>query len=111
LIEIQVQQEGGLFKSIQSEGHASSSSLPCAAVSVLLRTFARTLEASNAVKMQGGASERGLLELEITAFSGSEGWLHGVTDLLLQGLDDLRNEFPKDIQVQLTDVNHQNQRS
>jgi uncharacterized protein YsxB (DUF464 family) len=96
--------DGGLL-SLRASGHAAGTapgaSVPCAAVSVLLRTAARVLWAAGAVGA-GGADEPGLMELVVSPERRvPPDWLRGVTDSLLTGLRDLEAEFPREVALRI----------
>ena len=56
--------------------------------------------------MEGGAGSPGEMRLVVPPESdnGSE-WLRGVTDFLLRGVNDLKDEFPKEVvlRVEMTE--------
>jgi len=74
--------------------------LVCAAVAVLFRTAARTLQLQSDFGMNGDASESGKMEVQIgTVPARRREWLAGLTDFLIQGIEDLREENPKAIHL------------
>ncbi len=78
--------------------------LSCAAVTVLLRTAART--AAGAGLAEGGGADRpGAMRLRVgRAAQGQRDWLRGVTDTLLRGLADVAAEAPGEIEVRIVRV-------
>ncbi len=101
-IRLEVTPRGSLRR-FEAEGHAgdapAGSNLACAAATSLLRTAGR-LCADRGLVSAGGAEAPGTMRMTIgTAPDGDEPWLKGVTDFLLQGLNDLAREFPHEILV------------
>ncbi len=91
---------------LSTEGHAvrgkGSYSIPCAAVSSLVRTAARMVEGRAGIESSGSAPEPGGLTLELHRVEeGSKPWLRGVTDFLVVGLKDIEADYPKDCRIVL----------
>ena len=77
-------------------------SVPCAAVSALVRTAARVIEADSRVRSGGGADREGSLELRVDECpEDRREWLRGVSDLLIVGLRDVEKEYPGDCSLRL----------
>ncbi len=98
----------GLLRGFEARGHAGSApageNLACAAATVLLRSAARAC-AARGLASGGGAKEPGDLKLSLARASEPErGWLRGVTDMLLRGVDDLQRDHPGAIEVELEGV-------
>jgi hypothetical protein len=66
---------------------------------MLLRTTGRLCSQQGVAG--GGRGDPGEMELEIAEGSANAGWLLGVTDFLLRGLKDLKDEFPREIVLQV----------
>ena len=65
----------------------------CAAVTLLVRSAARDLAGSSALRVVGSAPKEGAITFEILEYdTNAERWLAGVSSLLLQGLRDLASE-------------------
>ena len=99
----------GLLRRFEAEGHAGTkaagSNIACAAVTLLLRTAGR-LCAERGLAVEGGAGSPGEMRLVVSPESATgSGWLQGVTDFLLRGVSDLKEEFPREIvlQVEMTE--------
>ena len=74
--------------------------LVCAAVTVLFRTAARALQLHSDLAVQGDASESGKMEVQIVSVPDRRReWLGGITDFLMRGIEDLRDENPKAIHL------------
>lgn len=74
--------------------------LVCAAVTVLFRTAARVLHLHSDLEVYGDASESGKMEVRIaTVPTRRREWLGGLTDFLMRGIEDLREENPKTIHL------------
>lgn len=98
--------ETGLLSSVKAEGHAGalreSGSVPCAAVSALLRTAARLIEARDGVEYEGGAPSAGFLSLRVGPVRRRQRrWLKGVGDYLIAGLRDVEREYPDECRVEI----------
>ena len=90
-----------------ADGHAGGApgaNVTCAAVTVLLRTAARTA-AGAGLAAGGGADAPGAMRLTVGRASAEQrGWLHGVTDTLLRGLADAAAEAAGEIEVRIVRV-------
>lgn len=96
----------GCLAAIESRGHASTESgrsgenLACAAVSSLLRSVGRLLAARQGVELDGDASRPGFFTLYIIRVGRrNRRYVQGVTDVLLQGLSDIREDYPEEIEI------------
>lgn len=106
MIRVHVRLRGGRLFQVKAEGHAESgrkgSSIVCAAVTVLLRTAARTIGGRTGIASTAGAAGPGDLGFRVDRCEAeSEPWLSGVTDFLLQGLRDVAAEYPDEVQLTL----------
>ena len=95
----------GCLEGFSVSGHSGTGKrgedLVCAAVTVLFRTAARALQLQPGFGVQGDASESGKMELRIgTVPAQRREWLVGLTDFLIRGIEDLREENPKAIQLE-----------
>lgn len=82
-------------------GGASGANLACAAVTVLLRTAARTVAAAGFAD-GGGADAPGAMRLAVRRTAGARrDWLRGVTDTLLRGLADTSAEAGGEVEVRI----------
>lgn len=88
----------GCLRRVRLTGHAGfsikGSDVVCAAASVLVRTFVRTLEAHDGRVHGAVPSDPGDFRLDLPAGSRADAWLTGVTDSLVVGLADLAEEYP-----------------
>jgi uncharacterized protein YsxB (DUF464 family) len=74
----------------------------CAAVTVLFRTAARLLQLQGGIRIRGGASENGRMELQIEELPAPRRqWLIGLSDFLIRGARDLQEENPKAIALRV----------
>jgi len=92
--------------SLSTEGHAvreaGSASIPCAAVSSLVRTTARIVAGRAGIESSGNAPHPGSLELRIHRVEvASREWLQGITDFLIVGLKDIEAEYPDECRIVL----------
>ena len=101
----------GALRRIRLKGHAGEapggSNPACAAVSLLVRSVARTAAARSEWIVEGGAPEPGNLFLDIQRRpEDSDEWLRGVTDLLLGALADIDEEYPSALSVRIEEEPH-----
>jgi len=95
----------GLLRHCLVRGHAAGKgkggNLVCGAVTVLVRTAARTLESCPGLALEGQAREPGDLQFSLPERfpAGLEGWISGVTDSLLTGLLDIQDEYPRECRL------------
>ncbi len=93
----------GCLRRFEAEGHAGSAPAganpACAAATAMLRTAGR-LCAERGLVSAGGAEAPGTMRMTLADTAAADApWLRGVTDFLLQGLNDLAREFPREILV------------
>lgn len=109
MLRVRVDLDGeGCLRGLEASGHAgagrSGEDLTCAAASGLLRGVARLLHRTAGLVVSGRAEQPGELRLTVARRGGSEGrsdWLRGVTDVLLSGLRELRDERPGSIVLEI----------
>lgn len=93
----------GCIKSFKSQGHAlgeSGSNIPCAAASIMIRSTARMLEKVLNEAFILHSLEEGLIDFSVKGGdAGSEGFLSGIAAVLVQGLQDLENDYPEQVTV------------
>lgn len=103
MISVRVALRRGRLRSLRSEGHAidgGEGSVPCAAVSALLGAASRALINAEGCRVDGSAPDPGFLEVTVEQVRLGKGrWLRGVTDVLVQGLQDVAREFPGAVQL------------
>ena len=98
--------ENGCIRFAEAEGHAGGAlkgeNIPCAGITLLLRTAARLLEGEGGLHMEGSAPCRGNLSFRIESYSvESMERIRGITDFLCLGLNDLARDFPKEIDIRI----------
>ena len=91
----------GQLKEVTVTGHAlglkRGGNIVCSAVTILVRTAARLLEAEPGVHVSGGAAAPGELTFFVDGVNENKNLLvKTVGDFLVQGLEDLQLEFPDD---------------
>jgi uncharacterized protein YsxB (DUF464 family) len=101
-IAIQIGKEGCL-KALEAEGHAlrgkAGTDIVCASASAFLRTIARLYAGEGAI-MEGSAEREGHMNLRCVALPPEKvERMKGMTDFLLLGLNDLKSDFPENIDV------------
>ncbi|HDQ14343.1 MAG TPA: ribosomal-processing cysteine protease Prp [Sediminispirochaeta sp.] len=88
------------------EGHAAKGSpglsVPCAAVSALVRTSSRLIAAEQGVVSSGEAEKEGRLKLQVKHCAPPyREWLRGITDFVVVGLKEIERDYPDDCVVEL----------
>lgn len=108
MIEIELQlRPNGTLQYLNAVGHAVRSSdegfsPACAAVSSALRSTARLLGATRGIRISGEAPEEGVFRMKLQSCSFlRRRYLRGVTAMLLQILNDLAEESPNEVQVEI----------
>lgn len=95
----------GLLRGFSLTGHAQNrdgASIPCAAVSVLSRTFVHLLELEEGIKIEGAADKPGQLDLRIQEVPpNKEEFFKAATSFLLLGLREAAGEYPSDIELKI----------
>jgi len=91
---------------LSTAGHAArktgEASIPCAAVSSLVRTTARIIEGRTGIESSGNASRPGSLELMLHRVDAdSREWLRGITDFIVVGLKDIEADYPEECRLVL----------
>lgn len=96
--------EEGAIAELMADGHAGAarkgSDIVCSAFTILLRTFARTVEAAPGVAWAVEGDEPGRFHLAVTGVGPAvveqyRGWC----GFLLRGLEDLRGDAPREIRI------------
>lgn len=103
-IVLRVDRQGSLA-SLESTGHAQKpgseeASIACASVSVLLRSLGRLLERDPKIHVEGSAEAPGHFRIDVRRVTlRRRGYMRGVTESLLQGLQDVKRDFPDEIEL------------
>jgi uncharacterized protein len=98
--------EGGCLRRVSATGHSLAGpvggDVPCAAVSVLVRTVARLVAMETRIASSGSSGGRGDLDFEVKDCPGNlREWLRGATDFLIRGVTDVSGEFPDDVSIEM----------
>jgi uncharacterized protein YsxB (DUF464 family) len=108
LIELKVNlYQDGSLKDFQASGHAGSGKkgedIVCAAVTVLLRTTARLISREKSLETRGEALGPGGMTFFLISMPAEyREWVKGITDFLLGGLLDLKDEFPNYLTIDIS---------
>lgn len=102
----------GCLRRVRLSGHAGfalrGTDVVCAAASVLVRTFARTVEGRGDIDHHGSAPTLGEFCLELGQWNRDENaWLAGVADGLTTGLADLASESPGFMQLLIEHISEE----
>jgi uncharacterized protein YsxB (DUF464 family) len=93
----------GLLQSCKAQGHAgqgpTGGDIVCAAVSVLMRTAARTLDGRSDISIRWSAVKRGDFLLEVEYRAEGAAFLAGAGAFLVAGLVSVAEEFPQNCKV------------
>ncbi|MFP4643583.1 MAG: ribosomal-processing cysteine protease Prp [Spirochaetales bacterium] len=101
MITVHITLADGALVTLDSRGHASkrgSASIPCAAVSTLLRSFAAAVGDSKNVSGEARAPAEGVFSLRILSVYDSR-WFLGASDTLLTGLRQVAADFPREVEM------------
>lgn len=108
MIELKVNlYKDGSLKGFQASGHAGSGKKGedtlCAAVTILLRTSARLISGEKALETRGEAPRPGEMTFFLISMPAEyREWVKGITDFLLGGLLDLKDEFPDYLTIDIS---------
>ena len=108
MIELRVNlYRDGCLKGFQASGHAGSGKkgedIVCAAVTVLLRTAARLISGEKGLETGGEALGPGEMTFFLISMPAEyREWVKGITDFLLGGLLDLKDEFPDYLTIDIS---------
>jgi uncharacterized protein YsxB (DUF464 family) len=95
----------GCLSGFSSLGHSQGKeqgNIVCAAISALVRTASRVICIDTNIPIQGDIVEKGSLQFKILAVPENKiQWLKGITDFLIQGLNDIHSEYPHDICIEI----------
>ena len=96
--------EEGVIGELVAVGHAGfalqGADIVCSAFTVLLRTFARTIEAAPGVAWKVEGDEPGRFHLAVTGVNpGTAEQYRGWCEFLLRGLADLSGDEPRRVQI------------
>jgi uncharacterized protein YsxB (DUF464 family) len=97
---------GGCLAGFTASGHAGAGrkgeDIVCAAVTTLLRTAAKVLAGEPGLSVDGESPEPGVMRLALAPPpDGKREWVRGVTAILLRGLNDLAEEFPGRLRLEI----------
>jgi uncharacterized protein YsxB (DUF464 family) len=88
----------GLLRSCKISGHAGAGKkgydIVCAAVSVLSRTMARTLEKRKGIAVKFAAPGRGFFDMDIRYEAEGQDFLSAAGTFFMEGLTSLCEEYP-----------------
>ena len=91
--------ECGILRSCTASGHAGAgktgTDIVCAAVSVLMRTAARTLSNRKGITIRCDAPDPGFLNLEAVYTAEGKDFLFAAGEFLIEGLGSVAGEFPQ----------------
>jgi uncharacterized protein len=103
-VSVALSKEGGI-ENLRVEGHAGfalkGTDIVCSAVTILIRTFARSVEASSGATWAVIEDSPGRFQLVMSSISPDmaeqyRGWC----EFLLRGLEDLAGDEPRRVQVE-----------
>ena len=106
MIEVSVAlSEEGVIGKLEAKGHAgfalAGADIVCSAFTVLLRTFARTVEASPGITWTVLGDDPGRFHLVVTGVSrGFAEQYRGWCEFLLRGFEDLKGDEPLRVRIE-----------
>jgi uncharacterized protein YsxB (DUF464 family) len=97
--------EEGVIENLMAEGHAGfalkGTDIVCAAFTILLRTFARAVEASPGVTWTARDDDPDRFRLAVTGVSSESAEKYrGWCEFLLRGLEDLKGDDPSRVRIE-----------
>lgn len=103
--------KNGCVSTMRMHGHAGYSSSEgnpaCAAVTLLSRSVARLVASRAGWTVEGSTRGPGNLSLAIIRRPrGTDDWLRGVSEILLQALADIDEEYPGSISLRLEEMSN-----
>ncbi len=104
MISVDITLAGGVVTALESHGHAvrqGETSIPCAAVSSLLRSFVAAVGEFDGVIADGDAGAPGELTVRVRSVA-DERWFRGAGDMLLSGLRLIASEFPDEVELRVS---------
>ncbi|MGI9255456.1 MAG: ribosomal-processing cysteine protease Prp [Salinispira sp.] len=104
MIHCVITESSGVLRRLESKGHAHTDSrqgavsISCAAVSALIRSLGMALEMRSDVEVRVHTLSPGNVCFHIVSSAPeSQGWLRGLTDMFIQGMEGAKNDFPDQI--------------
>jgi len=106
MIEIEaVLEPDGTLRSCKVSGHAKAGKkgedIVCSAVTVLMRTALHVLSGRKGIKLTGGASERGRMQLEADYDEEGKDFLSAIGVFLIDGLSSVAQEYPDNCKLNI----------
>jgi len=94
------------LKGLESFGHAGlalkGSDILCAAVTILLRTVGKVLTHRKGMVVFRDVAKPGVFSILVQKYEPENlSWLLGVTDTLVGGLEDLVEEYPENLKLEI----------
>lgn len=83
-----------------------SFSLSCASITVLLRSFAASMETHREWVDILEAREPGHFRFAVLSSASGSEWYRGVSDIILRGIAGIEGDFPEEIDVEIRGENH-----
>ena len=97
----------GIFRSCSASGHAGAgktgSDIVCAAVTVLLRSFARVVSGRKGISIQSSAPKPGSLQLEMDYSAEGKDFLSAAGEYLITGLESVAEEYPGNLKLNINE--------
>ncbi len=102
MIRVTITRRNGVLHRIQSRGHAlrsgAESSAPCAAVSVLLKSFGLALTDRAGCSVEGSVPREGTYDV-ICNGCDDAAWYGGITELFERSLREIQGTWPSEVTV------------
>jgi uncharacterized protein YsxB (DUF464 family) len=106
MINVQVTIRGGVPTRVVSTGHAmragSADSAPCAAVSVVLKSFGLAVAGRSGCDVQVTADQPGTFDLRMSATSDAA-WIDGVWTVTEGSLREIAATWPDEVRLTITE--------
>ena len=106
MVRITVHTIGGLPRRIVADGHASRSgeneSVPCAAVSLVLKSFGLAVASNRTCTVRVGADEPGTFDIELRNCQTAH-WLEGVWTMARISLMEIEERWPEEVRTNIVE--------
>ena len=102
-VRVSLERDGSLA-SLTLSGHAGAgvdAKVTCAAVTAIVRSCADAIVDRPGIRVSGHADGPGDFHMDLTVTAADRAWLHGVTDVLLGGVQRIARDSPDDVTMRV----------
>lgn len=106
MVRVTVHTVGGLPRRIAADGHATlsggSASAPCAAISVVLKSFGLTVASNKTCAVRVRAEEPGTFDIELRNCQTAH-WLEGAWTMARIALMEIEEQWPQEVRMNIVE--------